>query len=184
MHPNEKLAVLTALQKQVKKELDRTRAEVERGLSDGFAESGADRARLMLDGTEVGTVSLKIDRTGWRVTDQEAFDAFLVDNGGARVVFKLKPQCEDEAVRLLRPLYPEMFDERIEPREEFTRTFRRVGDVIAVADTDVAVPGIEPAPPAVAGIMVRGCDPRDVAPIVSRVGGLDAVFALEGGRDD
>lgn len=184
MHPNEKLAVLTALQKQIKKELNRARKEVERGLSDGFAESGADRARLMLDGTEVGTVSLKIDRTGWRVTDAEAFEGFLIDNGGARVRYALKPYCEQEVVALLQKERPDMFDTIIEPLDEFTRTFRRVGDVMAVADTDVAVPGIEPAPPTVKGVMVRGCDPRDVAPIVSRIGGLDAVMALEDGHDD
>ena len=77
---NEKLAVLTAMSKQVKAALDEVRKEAEEQMAERFESEGVDRARLMLDGEEVGSVAVKSDRKGWEVCDQDAYDEFLRDH--------------------------------------------------------------------------------------------------------
>lgn len=182
MNVNERLAVLTAVSKIAKAALDEARAEAEKELAEAFAANGTDRARLMLDGTEVGSVTLKTDRKGWEVTDRDAFEGFLEDNGQLAVVRRLKPEYQGMAWSLLGEQHPYMFDEERRPEQAFLKTFERAGDAVIVGGTDVAVPGVSPCRPKVEGIMVTGCRPQVVGPIAARLGGLDALLLPEGGE--
>ena len=182
MKPNERLAVLTAVSKMAKAGLDEARAEVEADMRRAFEESGADRARLMLDGTEVGSVTLKTDRTGWEVCDPEAFEAFLSDNGQLHVVRRLKPEYQGAAWTMLGEEFPFMFDFESAPDPAFVKTFERVGDAIVVSGTDTVVPGVRPCAAKAKGLMVTGCRPQVVGPIAARLGGLDALLLPEGGE--
>lgn len=182
MNANERLAVLTAVSRIAKAALDEARARAQEELAAAFAESGTDRARLMLDGTEVGALTLKTDRKGWEVTDPEAFEEFLADNGQLSVTRRLKPECQHEAWALLHEEHPHMFEEERKPEQAFLKTFERAGDAVVVSGTDVVVPGVSPCPAKVTGIMVTGCRPQVVGPIAARLGGLDALLLPEGGE--
>lgn len=183
MNTNERLAVLTAVSRIAKAALAEARAQAEKELTEAFAANGTDRARLMLDGTEVGSVTLRTDRKGWEVTDQEAFEEFLADNGQLSVVRRLKPECQHEAWSLLHEEHPHMFEEERKPEQAFLKTFERVGDAVVVSGTDVVVPGVSPCPAKATGIMVAGCKPQLVGPIAARLGGLDALLLPEGGDE-
>lgn len=182
MKPNERLAVLTAVSKMAKAALDEARAEAEARMQAAFAEDGTDRARLMLDGTEVGSVTLKVDRTGWEACDPEAFFAFLRDNGQLSVAHRIRPECEGEAWALLHDERPDMFYDEEEPDPGFLKTLERLGDAVVVSGTDVVVPGVRPCPAKPRGIAVTGCRPQVVGPIAARMGGLDALLLPEGGE--
>lgn len=182
MNTNERLAVLTAVSKIAKAALDETRAQAEKELAEAFAGNGTDRARLMLDGTEVGALTLKTDRKGWEVTDPDAFEEFLADNGQLSVARRLKPEYQHEAWSLLHEEHPYMFEEERKPEQAFLKTFERVGDAVVVSGTDVIVPGVSTCPAKVTGIMVTGCKPQLVGPIAARLGGLDALLLPEGGE--
>ncbi|WP_417351174.1 hypothetical protein [Gordonibacter pamelaeae] len=182
MKPNERLAVLTAVSKIVKAELDAARAEVEAGMSEAFEENGTDRARLMLGGTEVGSVTLKVDRTGWEVEDPEEFSRFLADNGQLKTVRRLRPEYQGMAWSMLGEEYPFMFDVEETPEPSFLKAFERIDGAVVVGGTDVAVPGVRLCPPKPKGLMVTGCKPKLVGPIAARLGGLDALLLPEGGE--
>lgn len=182
MKPNERLAVLTAVSKMAKAALEEARAEVEAEMGRAFEESGADRARLMLDGAEVGSVTLKTDRRGWEVADPEAFFGFLRDNGQLRTTRRLRPECQGEAWALLGDERPDMFAVEEAPEEAFLKAFERLGDAVVVSGTDVVVPGVRPCAARPKGLVVTGCRPQVVGPIAARMGGLDALLLPEGGE--
>lgn len=177
---NEKLAVLTAMSKQVKSALDEVRKEAEEQMAERFDKEGVDRARLMLDGEEVGSVTVRSDRKGWEVCDREAYDEFLRDNGQMRTRHVLRPEHVLEAWIALGEERPWMFEVEERPDPDFEKAFERVGDAVVVSGTDVVVPGVRPCRAKAQGIMVRGCTPRQVAPIALRMGGLDALLLGEG----
>lgn len=182
MKPNERLAVLTAVSKIVKKELDEARAQVEGDMVDAFFDNGADRARLMLDGVEVGSVTLKVDRSGWEVEDPDEFGRFLEDNGQMKTVRRLKPEYQGMAWSLLGEQHPYMFDVEETPEPGFLKAFERIDGAVVVGGTDVVVPGVRPCPSKPKGLMVTGCKPQMVGPIAARLGGLDALLLPEGGE--
>ena len=182
LKPAQQLAVLTAVQKMVKAKLDELRDQVNEQMIDRFEEDGIDRQRLVLDGEEVGKISLKVKDEGWEVTDQDEFFNWLFDNGQLNETHTVKKGCEEEVFQRLSA-YPWLFDLHEEPKKEFTRTFEKLGDSVIVSGTDVIVPGVAPCKAKAAGIMVTGCKPQQVAPIVARIGGLDAMLLGDGSNE-
>ena len=175
LKPVQQLGVLTAMQKMVKAKTDEVRRQVEADMEARFAEDGTDRQRLVLDGEEVGKVSLKVKEECYEVVDQDAFFDWLFDNGQLVQAHAVKKGCEEEVWSLLSDR-PWLFECREEPKKEFAKTFERLGDSIVVSGTDAIVPGVVPAKAKPNGIMVTGCKPQQVAPIVARLGGLDALL--------
>ena len=178
----QQLGVLTALQKMVKARADELRERVSADMAEGYMAGDGRDKYVVLDGEQVGKVTLKVDKKGWRVTDPEAFEAFLYENGQLKERWSLKPEYTMEAMSLLSDR-PWMFQCETKPRESFTKLFERCGDCIAIENTDAIVPGVEPCRAKPAGIMVTGCDPKDVAPIVARIGGLDAMLLGDGSHE-
>lgn len=178
----QQLAVLTAVQKMVKAKLDELREQVDEQMRDRFEEDGIDRQRLVLDGEEVGKVSLKVADEGWEVTDRDEFFNWLFDNGQLDETHTVKKGCEEEVFQRLSS-YPWLFDLHEEPKKDFTRTFEKLGDSVIVSGTDVIVPGVAPCKAKPKGIMVTGCKPQQVAPIVARIGGLDAMLLGDGSHE-
>lgn len=178
----QQLAVLTAVQKMVKAKLDELREQVDEQMRDRFEEDGIDRQRLMLDGEEVGKVLLKVADEGWEVTDRDEFFNWLFDNGQLDETHTVKKGCEEEVFQRLSS-YPWLFDLHEEPKKDFTRTFEKLGDSVVVSGTDVIVPGVAPCKAKPKGIMVTGCKPQQVAPIVARIGGLDAMLLGDGSHE-
>ena len=94
----------------------------------------------------------------------------------------MKKGCEEEVFQRLSA-YPWLFDLHEEPKKDFTRTFEKLGDSVIVSGTDVIVPGVAPCKAKPTGIMVTGCKPQQVAPIVARIGGLDAMLLGDGSHE-
>ena len=66
LKPVQQLGILMAMQKMVKAKTDEVRRQVEADMNARFAEDGIDRQRLVLDGEEVGKVSLKVKEESMR----------------------------------------------------------------------------------------------------------------------
>ena len=181
LKPVQQLGVLTAMQKMVKAKTDEVRKQVEADMEARFAEDGTDRQRLVLDGEEVGKISLKVKEECYEVVDHDAFYDWLFDNGQLAQTHTVRKGCEEEVWSLLSDR-PWLFECKEEPKKEFERTFERLGDSIVVSGTDAIVPGVVPAKAKPNGIMVTGCKPQQVAPIVARIGGLDALLLGETGE--
>lgn len=182
MKLTERVAVLTAMQKAVKAELDRARAEADGEMRRRFAEDGTDRMRLIIDGEEVGTLSLRCDGSGYEVTDEEAFHDYLWENGGLSVSHRLKPEYAEEAYGLWGADRPWMFESEEKPDEGFCKLMERVGDMMVVSGLGDPVPGVRPCGKRPKGVTVRGCDPRKVVPLLRSVGGVEALLLGEGER--
>lgn len=179
----QQLGVLTALQKMVKDKIDELRGEIYEEMSTGYKKGeGTERKGVVLDGDEVGKVTLRVDKTGWEVTDPIEFEAFMNDNGQMEERWTLKPEYTVDAMARLKE-YPWMFDCELKPREEFTKLFEKCGDAVIVAGTDAVVPGVAPCKAKPMGITVTGCKPQQVAPIVARIGGLDAMLLGDGSHE-
>lgn len=179
----QQLGVLTALQKMVKAKADQLREQVYDDMADAYSlGEGTERKGVVLDGDEVGKVTLRVDKTGWEVTDPIEFEAFMNDNGQMEERWTLKPEYVVEARARLKE-YPWMFDCELKPKEEFTKLFEKCGDAVIVAGTDAVVPGVAPCKAKPMGITVTGCKPQQVAPIVARIGGLDAMLLGDGSHE-
>ncbi len=178
----QQLGVLTALQKMVKAKADEVRAQVYADMAEGYMSGDGGDKYVLLDGEQVGKVTLKVDKSGWEVTDPVEFEAFLNDNGQLEERWSLKPEYTAEAMARLAD-YPWMFQCEAKPKESFTRLFERCGDSVVVAETDAVVPGVAPCKAKPKGIMVTGCKPQQVAPIVARTGGLDAMLLGSGSHE-
>lgn len=175
LKPVQQLGVLTAMQKMVRAKTDEVRRQVEQDMGKRYSEDGIDRQRILLDGEEVGKISLKVNEECYEVVDHDAFYDWLFDNGQLTQTHTVRKGCEEEVWSLLSDR-PWLFECKEEPKKEFEKTFERLGDSIVVSGTDTIVPGVVPAKAKPNGIMVTGCKPQQVAPIVARLGGLDALL--------
>ena len=178
----QQLGVLTALQKMVKAKADQLREQVYDDMADAYSLGDGGDKYVVLDGEQVGKVTLKVDKTGWEVTDPIEFEAFMVDNGQMEERWTLKPEYMVEAMARLKD-YPWMLDCEMKPKDDFTKLFERCGDSVEVAGTNAIVPGVAPCKAKPKGIMVTGCKPQQVAPIVARIGGLDAMLLGDGSHE-
>lgn len=181
MKTTEKIAVLTAMQKAVKSALDEARAEANEEMYGRFYEDGTDRMRLLIDGEEVGTMSLRCDSSGWEVVDEDAFFRYLDEHGGLVASHSLKPEYGEEAYARWGAERPWMFEAEEKPDDGFCKLMERVGDVMVVSGLGEPVPGVRPCGKRPTGISVRGCDPKKVLPMVASLGGVDALL-LGGGK--
>ena len=65
----QQLGVLTALQKMVKAKADQLREQVYDDMADAYSLGDGGDKYVVLDGEQVGKVTLKVDKTGWEVPD-------------------------------------------------------------------------------------------------------------------
>ena len=180
----QQLGVLTALQKMVKAKADQLRKEVNAEMSQDYLnnKSGKDRP-VLLDGIKVGNIVMSIDEKHWEVTDPIDYEAFLFENGQMNETWSLNPAYTLEAMRRLGDDYRYMFDCKMEPKEEFLKLFEPCGDAVVISGTDAVVPGVSPCGVKTGGIKVYKCEPKKVAPILARIGGLDAMLLGDGSHE-
>lgn len=174
----QQLAVLKAVQEMVDAKYDELRKQV----MDDMLEDDNERKSLYLDDEKVGTATICFEKNDWKVTDRDEFFNWLFENGQLNETHTVKEGCEEEVFQRLSA-YPWLFDLHEEPKEDFTRTFEKLGDSMIVSGTDVVVPGVVPCKPKAKYITVRGCKPQQVAPIVARIGGLDAMLLGDGSHE-
>lgn len=178
-----KIAVLTAIKKLAEDELKKARQDADSEmvqLYDGF---GTDRAKILLGGTEVGTISLRFSSDAYKVTDKEAFDEFCLLNGLADIKRTIKPEYIYEVMERIKDEMPHAIQEDIMTSKDAYKMLEPNGDVFVLAGTSEVVPGISPAPKQIVGTTVRGCDPKVVMPALQALpGAVDQL--LMGGVTD
>lgn len=171
LNPMQRTAVITAMQKALKKEGDASRKEADDAILRLFDETGTDRVRVSLGDAEVGTFSLTFDKDGYEVTDKEAFDDFCIANGLAHESVSIKPEWMSKAAEELAVHYPDGVVASVVLDSDAPKLFKRIDDSTFVIDgTNEVIPGIKPTPKTVKGTQLRGCKPEDVIPAMKGLG--------------
>lgn len=174
----ERLAVLTALQKTVKERLDEARAEVAGRMLEAWREDGVAKKALRLGGVKVGDLVVSVAPGSWEVSDQGAFEAFALDYGLARVERGLRPEWRQAAFDVLERELPEALEETVAVGGDWRRAMTAVDGAPCYLDSGMAVPGIRWEPERARCVQVRGCRPEDVAPVLRALGrGVDELLS-------
>ena len=168
--PIQKSAVITAVQKAMKPESDEARRDANEMLFNVYETTGADRVRVRLGDTEVGTFSLTFEKEGFMVTDREAFDDFCLANGFAHEELFVKDAWKEQAVEELATHCPEAVEKRAVLDKGIDKLFKNVDGVFVVDGTNEVIPGIAPKPKQIKGTQMRGCKPEDVLPALKSLG--------------
>lgn len=168
MSPLEQATLLTSMQKAVKAKLDEVRADIDEEMVKQYVEDGTDRKSLKLGNVKVGTISIRMSKAGYQVTDREIFENYLLGAGYANKRYEIKPFCQAEVKKTLEDNgidWHKYFDLHIEPTEALEKDLSIVGDCVVNTKTGEVVDGVAPMPERPIGTTIRGCKPEEVLPI-------------------
>lgn len=150
---DERLALLNAMDKAIGPALDRAKADARRELLEqNQADGKTDRQGIFIDGEKVG-------------------ETVISYQGGRPAII---PGYEAEALAYLAS------KGLVEPRKGWEKSFNRVGQVIADADTGEVVNWAEWEPKTASSARVLGCKPQDVFPAIKNKLGASPMSLLEG----
>lgn len=173
---NERLAILTALQKAVKEQLDETRAEADASMLESYEEDGVVKKALKVGGVKVGDYLVVLTADDWAVTDETALQEFAMDYGFGKPELSIKPECMAAAVKLIESTDPFMLQETVTLNKDWKKLLTNTGGTATYLDSGEIVPGVVPLPPRVKCTQVRGCKPEDVVPQMKQLGGIDQLL--------
>lgn len=179
MRLNEELAVLTALQKLVKKRLDEVRAEADADLRAAFDDDGVTKRALKLGGMRVGDHIVVLTSTKWTVEDKAAFEDFALTYGFATIEKSVRPERMAEAIGFLETEMPEAIAETVKVDPKWEDYVENVAGTPMFMDSGMTVPGIRFTGQKYKNTQVRGCNPEMVAPILHQLGGVEALLLGE-----
>lgn len=179
MKPAEKVAVLTALQKMVKAELDAARREADDDLLAAFDEDGVTKRALKIGGFKVGDHIVVLNSGQWSITDREAFEEFALTYGFATTERTIRPEWMARAADLVAEEDPAGIEESVKLDAKWQDYIANVAGTPTFLDSGMAVPGLAFTGQTVKNTQVRGCKPEDVAPIIRQLGGFDALLLPE-----
>ena len=168
MTPLEQATLLTAMQKAVKTRLDDVRADVDEEMIKQYQADGTDRKSLKLGNNKVGTISIRMSKAGYQITDREIFENYLLGAGYSSKRYEIKSFCQAEVKKILEDNgidWHRYFDLHIEPTEALEKDLSIVGDCVVNTKTGEVVDGVEPMPERPIGTTIRGCKPEEVLPI-------------------
>lgn len=183
LNATQKTAVLTAIQKLVKAELDGCRADADADIKALYEATGADRMKVKVGDVEVGTLTLSFSKEAYEVTDAHAFQDFMLAQGLASVSKEIRPEYMHSVIQHVEEEAPEAIREDVTLSKDVQKLFRRVRDSFMLEGTEEVIPGIRPKPPEVIGTRMTGCKPDVVMPALQTLpGGVAGV--LMGGMED
>ena len=161
--PDERLALLAAMSKAVKPQLDEAKREAQEGLMDRFAEDGTDRRAIMVGGSKVGEVGMSFSKAAPSIRpghEREALEA-AIDMG-------LVDWSKVGSV-LVR---------------DWQKRFSQVGDAVVEAPSAELIEWLQWEPSRPKSAAVRGCKPEDVLPALRAKLGEGFAQALLGAGDE
>lgn len=182
MNSREKLAILTAMKKSVETAIKDARAEVDARMWEDYEDEGIEKKALIVGKQKVGEIGISYTTPKFEVTDKNAFEEFALDYGLATASKTIKPEAMREAVgQLERALDEETFnaitEDSVTVSGDWDKAMERVGDTVCYMDSGMVVPGVAYVPKRPKNTTVRGCDPKDVLPIVAALpGGVEALL--------
>lgn len=154
---DERLAVLTAMQKQIEPALKEAKAIARQEIMEGFAETHTDRRAIIVGDEKVGEIGISYSKA-------------------APVILK---ERMDEAVAFLDSI--SMVD--IVPKKGWEAHFAKAGDKVVCTDTGETVDWAMWCPKSPKTAAVRGCAPEDVMQALGpRVEGMSAAALLGDGE--
>ena len=161
--PDERLALLAAMSKAVKPQLDEAKREAQEGLMDRFAEDGTDRRAIMVGGSKVGEVGMSFSKAAPSIRpghEREALEA-AIDMG-------LVDWSKVGSV-LVR---------------DWQKRVSQVGDAVVEAQSAALIEWLQWEPSRPKSAAVRGCKPEDVLPALRAKLGEGFAQALLGAGDE
>ena len=161
--PDERLALLAAMSKAVKPQLDEAKREAQEGLMDRFAEDGTDRRAIMVGGSKVGEVGMSFSKAAPSIRpghEREALEA-AIDMG-------LVDWSKVGSV-LVR---------------DWQKRFSQVGDAVVEAQSAELIEWLQWEPSRPKSAAVRGCKPEDVLPALRAKLGEGFAQAILGAGDE
>lgn len=178
-----KVAVLTAIEKLTKSKLKEARAEADKEMYDLYEGFGTDRAKILLAGNEVGTISLRFSSDAYQVTDRQAFEEFCLLNGLADERKSIRANYLPEVIRQVEQDMPAAIETEFALKKDSEKLFEPMGDAFVLAGTNEVIPGIEPAAKMPIGTTLRGCEPKKVLPALQTLPGAIDALLLGGGAN-
>lgn len=176
MRADERVAVLTALQKMVKRALDEARAEADEALLAAYEEDGVQKKALKVAGVKVGDYLVILNKGEWAVADRAAFEDFALAYGMAEVKKAIRPEWAWRVIELCERELPEAVCETVKVDPKWQDCITNVAGVPTYLDSGMEVPGLTYTGQTVKATQVRGCAPEKVAPIIARLGGVGALL--------
>ena len=178
MKTTEKLAIITALKKQVAS----VEKEVREEMRAEFAEKPeVDRLNLTVNGNKVGTVSRKTAKADYIVDDAPEFREFALLNGFGHAEHAIRPEYMPMAIKLMLEQMPESIEETITVGADWEDFVDNNGQVAIFVPTGELVPGVSVIPEHQTNdFMVRGCTWDKVVPLLGSAG--LSTLLLEGGE--
>lgn len=165
----EKLAILTAMQKAIKEQIDTTREAVDYEMLSAYMLDGTDRKTLRIGKTPVGTISVKKSKNNYWVGDRHAFNTYIKENECGKWRYEVDVyQSEPLRQKLIEAgiEWEQYFKLEAEPNKDFTKRLTPSEDCMVDTETGEIVPGIHPKEDTTYGTIVRECKPEVVLPLV------------------
>lgn len=180
LNASERLAVLTALEKAVKREKAKAREEADAHLMELWDDDMISKRGLSIGGVKVGEHIIVMDKDIWEVTDRAALDDFALSYGFGSEHLRIKDGCEAAAAAIIADEHPELVERVTELDPHWQSYIVNHGGVATYLDSGLEVPGVRYRGETVKHTMVTGCKPEAVLPIVSSIGGVDALLLGDG----
>lgn len=182
MNVEEKVAILTAIQKRAKEMLDELRPEMDREAMELYEGFGVTKHEVKVGGRKVADMIIPMSKEDYEIDDPESFFRFCQDYGIGHYVLKIEPERMAEAVSLLNVEHPELV-----MREwkigDWKPGMTPDGEGATWLDSGMPVPGVRRIPPQPKKPTLRGIKWREVAQAAGAIpGGLSGL--LEGGEDE
>lgn len=180
---NQRLAVLTAMQKDVKEAISEVRAEADRATLDLYETTGAKQFTIKLGDVKVGTISVKDGGGSWVVTDRNEFKPWAEENGFIYHDLHVMEDAYEDVMACLREAGLDGFVQSEWFIDDAWKNKLQANASVPVTHDGEIVPGVEwfanrPS------TMLTGCKPNDVKQAAKSLGGDVQRLALGGGSDD
>ena len=177
MKASERVAVLTALQKQVKAALAEAREEADGEMLGLFESEGFVKRDLRLNGVKVGEQIVVMRSSEWEVEDASAFHDFALTYGLAHLKATIRPEWMARAADLVREESADAVVEEVVMEPKWERMVVNVAGTPQLADSGMVIPGLAFVGKQPKTVQVRGCKPADVAPLLGGPEGVAKALA-------
>lgn len=182
MNVEEKVAVLTAIQKRAKEMLDELRPELDREAMELYEGFGVTKHEVKVGGQKVADMIIPMSKEDYEIVDPDAFRAFCEEYGVGHYASKIDPDKMGDAVAILGAEHPELIMREWQ-YGDWKPGMTPDGDEATWLDSGMRVPGVKRIPPQPKKPTLRGIKWQQVAHAVGALpGGLAGL--LEGGGDE
>lgn len=179
------LGVLKSLETLVKERMKEKRAEVDEQAKAAYLSEGITKRAIKLDGEKIGDYIVVQNKPSFEIMNQSEFEDFALTYGFASEKHFINPEYIERIVELVQEHFdPEEAEKAIRTNVEIDSNWRdfmtKTGEAVTFLDSGEIVPGVAYIPESYKGTQLRGCDPKDVFPIVQRLGGIDQLLLGDG----